>query len=668
MFKYMTTISNTEVSLLDQNVNPTKMAFVTNNCGCLSFYFTLKIEYNHPFIGCLVVNDLQFIKLCQDFDRYMTIEPRFGIPNPTSVWASQAGNGGWYSHHEIQIPYPVMYLEDIEIHWIHETNSETVVDKYNRRRQRYLSFKPQPVFMWSDADLMNDHEDTLEKIVGEFSSIKNSLYITGQKNIHTSKRIIYNPLWENAPKGRDSSHIPLIHNIGDRVELYKQIVLAGSSQSSTLSISPITSSSPMDTRLVDNKTFLASYVGDYTYQLHYISDNSAQLFIQRHDIDQGWEEDNLTLIIDDQHYIYIPKSETSTISILVTTKIILYKKTYTHPQIPLDIIQTSETNVVPSKLARNAWLTVRLLNPEYNYKFFIDDDRREFIQSSFSTQVLNAYDLLNPGAFRADLFRYCYLLLFGGVYIDFKMIERVPLSTCIRTSDALLICNDYDKSNTMDSTTGTSYLNAFIASTPNLPLFAHLIQQIVYNTTPQQQPHFLNEAFQGRSQSILDVTGPTLFYKTFSSHIDKVGCVRFKHIIKDHDESIYSNFQIVDLDQQKTIFTKTYQGCSQLNKKTHYSTLWFAGQTFMRLGGEVGDWMIYIYPNIPWTDSFLFTGDVETNTLVITKKSKNGRTYPLLLKLTNKKDKRVIKINVDPIESNSHSLKVEFNLKNGKST
>lgn len=425
----------------------------------------------------------------------------------------------------------------------------------------------------------------------------------------------------------------------------------------------------MCTRLVANKTMLVSYIGDYTYQLHYISENSAQLFIQRHDMDCGWEDDSLILIVDDND-CDIPGNKTSTVSILVTTKIVLYKRSYVQSLIPPTIIQTSETATPPSTLARNTWLTIRLSNPEYNYKFFTDSDRREFIQSFFSIHVLKAYDTLNSGAFRADLFRYCYLLLYGGVYIDFKMIERVPLIDCIGPSDDLLICNDYDRSNTMDSITGTSYANAFIASTPNMPLFANIIRTIVYNTEPQQHPRFINEAFQGHCNSILDVTGPTLFYKTFSSHINTTKCVRFKHIIKNQDDSIYSNFQIVDLSQDaKVIFTVRYQGCSQINKKTHYSTLWFKGQIFMIYGGEIEDWTIYIYPTIPKTDSFFFDREsADNNILVITKKNGNGWNYPLLLKMTNRKDKQIVSIEISPNESNVRRFQLDFNLKNEEST
>ena len=49
-----------------------------------------------------------------------------------------------------------------------------------------------------------------------------------------------------------------------------------------------------------------------------------------------------------------------------------------------------------------------------------DADCRAFIQSAFPPDVVAAYDRLIPTAFKADLWRYCVLYKFGGVYLDIK--------------------------------------------------------------------------------------------------------------------------------------------------------------------------------------------------------------------------------------------------------
>ena len=52
---------------------------------------------------------------------------------------------------------------------------------------------------------------------------------------------------------------------------------------------------------------------------------------------------------------------------------------------------------------------------------FCDSDCRSFIAREYPPDVLMAYDRLIPTAFKADLWRYCVLYKYGGVYLDAKL-------------------------------------------------------------------------------------------------------------------------------------------------------------------------------------------------------------------------------------------------------
>ena len=60
------------------------------------------------------------------------------------------------------------------------------------------------------------------------------------------------------------------------------------------------------------------------------------------------------------------------------------------------------------------------------YYLYNDADCRAFIRSEFPPDVVAAYDRLIPTAFKADLWRYCVLYKFGGVYLDIKYQWGVP--------------------------------------------------------------------------------------------------------------------------------------------------------------------------------------------------------------------------------------------------
>lgn len=55
------------------------------------------------------------------------------------------------------------------------------------------------------------------------------------------------------------------------------------------------------------------------------------------------------------------------------------------------------------------------MNPEYEYKFYTDNDIRKYIKDNFP-EYLKAYDKLIPGAYKADLFRYLVLYKEGSLY------------------------------------------------------------------------------------------------------------------------------------------------------------------------------------------------------------------------------------------------------------
>ena len=86
-------------------------------------------------------------------------------------------------------------------------------------------------------------------------------------------------------------------------------------------------------------------------------------------------------------------------------------------RIPRRIIQSwAQKDLTPAVV--RLCKTHRDCNPGYDYVFYDDEECRAFIETHFRTDVLRAYDALIPGAFKADLFRYCELYIKGGWWFD----------------------------------------------------------------------------------------------------------------------------------------------------------------------------------------------------------------------------------------------------------
>jgi len=99
----------------------------------------------------------------------------------------------------------------------------------------------------------------------------------------------------------------------------------------------------------------------------------------------------------------------------------IFLKTSYKCVIPCDIYQTWYTKDLPEKMRERVEL-LKSQNPKFNHYLFDDNDCRDFIKEHYATDVLDAYNSLVPGAFKADLWRYCVLFIKGGIYMDIKLI------------------------------------------------------------------------------------------------------------------------------------------------------------------------------------------------------------------------------------------------------
>ena len=88
-------------------------------------------------------------------------------------------------------------------------------------------------------------------------------------------------------------------------------------------------------------------------------------------------------------------------------------------RIPLHVYQTWSTKQLPPKMKQCVDLLASA-NPQFQFSLFDDDECADFIRNNFEEDVYQAYQTLVPGAFKADLWRYCVLYINGGIYLDIK--------------------------------------------------------------------------------------------------------------------------------------------------------------------------------------------------------------------------------------------------------
>ena len=96
-------------------------------------------------------------------------------------------------------------------------------------------------------------------------------------------------------------------------------------------------------------------------------------------------------------------------------------KPFYNSVIPLHIFQTWHTKNLPPNM-RQSVEYIKRSNPRFHHRLFDDNECHDFIRDNFDESVLHAYNKLIPGAYKADLWRYCVLYKLGGIYLDIKYI------------------------------------------------------------------------------------------------------------------------------------------------------------------------------------------------------------------------------------------------------
>ena len=222
--------------------------------------------------------------------------------------------------------------------------------------------------------------------------------------------------------------------------------------------------------------------------------------------------------------------------------------------IPPVIYQTWHSKNLPPLMANSVKL-IKLLNPKFKYFLFDDNDCREFIKNNFKPDVLYAYDHLIPGAYKADLWRYCVLFINGGIYLD---IKYTPLNgfKFINLMESEHLVADIDNVN---------IYNALMVCLPKNEILFKAIRQIVENVKTKYY-----------GNGFLDPTGPGLLSKFVSTNEPIVNLKHSELYANNNYRVIYFN----DIPILKSYSGHIAERVKYSNKK-HYSNLWHEKKVYL---------------------------------------------------------------------------------------
>jgi mannosyltransferase OCH1-like enzyme len=392
-------------------------------------------------------------------------------------------------------------------------------------------------------------------------------------------------------------------------------------------------------------------IDDFHYVIYYVEYYKIKLIIRRLDEADGWGVD-LKLKIYDMNFqnyqiLSLGSSEKNCKIIEIYTNIKVEKVIYNIQDIPKVIIQTTFTKYIKNILHFNAIMTFIELNPEYEYKIFDNDEVRLFIKKNFNRETLTAYDLIIPGAFKADFFRYCYLYINGGCYFDCKQILRTSLRNIINKNDTFLICKD----------AGDGYFNALIFPIPKNDLLLKTINVCVsniYNYYKIYDFYNSNRNKYNDTNTILSFTGPILFYNTIKKYVNNSN-IKFIHKFI-HNKKIYFNhdYQRLYIEYNSNIIiTKAYNQYFS-SSGDHYSHQWYRREVVYKYIDNHYNQKLKFYNYIMNdTDTFCYEILSEKELLVTRIDKDEGWADNIKLKIINEENNSELLLNISSPDKNS---------------
>lgn len=146
--------------------------------------------------------------------------------------------------------------------------------------------------------------------------------------------------------------------------------------------------------------------------------------------------------------------------------------------IPRIIHQTWFEDVTKDKYPNMSRLIESFKQSGWEYKFYTDEVAGEFLSTHFPPEVRQAYNALRPGAFKADLFRYCALLIYGGVYSDMDVMLESNLDAAVGPDVGFMVPIDEPGKPVGHR---MCLWNGLIAAAPGHPFLAKVIETVVNN-------------------------------------------------------------------------------------------------------------------------------------------------------------------------------------------
>ncbi len=242
--------------------------------------------------------------------------------------------------------------------------------------------------------------------------------------------------------------------------------------------------------------------------------------------------------IDENDLLITPDNSINTINVININNF---------TEIPLNIFMTWKNKCFTSEMEKSIDI-VKKASPEFNMYIYDNEECRNFLKKYFIKDVLDSFDNLIPGAYKADLWRYCVLYYYGGIYQDIKYQPSEDFKY-ITLTDKEYFVKDRPQY-------GSGIYNALLVCKPKNLILYRCIKKIIKN---------VKNKYYGCSS--LQMTGPLLMKQFFTKE-------QYESLELSFNRCVFSNSESIVKNNKKILINfKEYR--KQQSFFSHYSLLYY---------------------------------------------------------------------------------------------
>jgi mannosyltransferase OCH1-like enzyme len=170
-----------------------------------------------------------------------------------------------------------------------------------------------------------------------------------------------------------------------------------------------------------------------------------------------------------------------------------------YTMIPKIIHQTYKVTSPLPEVYATCQSTILELHPDFEYKFWTDEDMFDEIKTNFPLYY-EAFMALPRMIMRIDMFRYFLMYQYGGLYVDLDYMMFKPFD--MLESDAKIVLPS-NREECKNPTKYTCIGNSIFASEPNHPFWKMVIDTLFTNKREKYRTN----------QDVVNGTGPVFLYE-----------------------------------------------------------------------------------------------------------------------------------------------------------